>query len=340
MNKDLESRLKRFYISTKYNISRIFNFPFVVPSFIQINVTGRCNLECKICTNYKFPSQIENELNTEELKNIILQAARWGIKRIVFSGGEPFLRNDIFDICKFINENTQIDITVTTNGTIINEETARKIIDVGISNLQVSLDGASSRTHDNIRGEGTFKRTIEAIEILNKLNNTQLIIGLSFTVNKFNYIEMPSFLDLGRDLSVNHVLFIPFIEDNTYQHRNYSISNFLIDTDKIDSFRVVMNKIIDYRKKCDRPDIANFDNLLLYEKYFVGGLDNHHWRCFAGFHWVQINPHGDMSMCGWKYGDIRNGTLKKIWHSKEARRTRVKIKRCKRLCLQPCMSKP
>lgn len=332
--------LKKLCISARYNISRIFNFPLVTPDFIQINVTGRCNLKCEICTTYKFPSQIEQELTTDEIKGIILQADSLRIKRVVFSGGEPFLKKNIFEIIKFINKNTQMKITITTNGTLIDKIMAHKIIDAGISNLQISLDGASDKVHDYIRGQGSFKKTMGAIEILNQLRDAQLTVGLSFTVTRFNYMEMLPFLYLGKELSVNHILFIPFIEDNTYQYRNYSISNFLLDFDKIKSFKEILNQISNYREEYGRPVILNFDNLALYEKYFTGALDNRKWRCFAGFHWIQINPHGDMSMCGREYGNIRSGMLKKIWYSKEARKARLKIKKCKRLCLQPCMSKP
>ncbi|MBZ9577962.1 radical SAM protein [Patescibacteria group bacterium] len=340
MNKDSKIKLKRRFIGTKYTISRMFNFPFVSPSFIQINVTGRCNLKCKICTTYKFPSQKKQELTVDEIKNIILQADRMRIKTIVFSGGEPFLRNDIFEIIKFVNENTQMKVTVTTNGTLIDRDVASKIIDAKVNNLQISLDGASDKTHDYIRGQGSFKKTLEGIKILNQLKDTELTIGLSFTVNIFNYTEMLLLLDLGRELSINHILFIPFIEDNTYTHKNHSTNNFLFDSNKINSFKSSINKISHYREKYKRPVISNFDNLALYEKYFAGKLSNPYWRCFAGFHWIQINPHGDMSMCGWEYGNIRSGKLKKIWYSKEARKARMKIKRCKQLCLQPCMSKP
>ena len=326
-----------------YNISYISNIPFVLPEFIQINVTTRCNLRCKICNAYRFPSKKQEELTTQEIREVIRQADNWGIKRVIFSGGEPFLREDIFEICDFIKTKTRMLADITTNATLIGENIARKIIEAGIHYVQISLDGVSSQTHDAIRGEGSFEKTLNAIRILNQLRNKELGIGISFTVNRFNYQEILPLLDLGRQLKINHILFIPFIEDNTYRHGVERSETFLLERNNLGLFKSTIEKVLAFRKKYSEPVIVNFENLALYERYFSGELKSTSWKCFAGFRWVQINPTGNMSMCGREYGSIRDtkkNDLKSIWYSKKAREARIKIKKCRQLCLQPCMGKP
>ena len=64
----------------------------------------------------------------------------------MLSGGEPFLRSDLFEIVSFVKENTKMEIVITTNGALIDSELARKIIQAPINHLQISLDGASGRS--------------------------------------------------------------------------------------------------------------------------------------------------------------------------------------------------
>lgn len=333
-------KLKSYYIKARYSLSRMVNFPLVCPDFLQINLTTRCNLKCQICTTYKVPSLIDQELTSTEIKQIVLQAAELGLKKIVFSGGEPFLRNDIFEIISFLRENTKMEVIITTNGTLVDSLLAEKIIQAKINHLQVSLDGATDKTHDLVRGDGAFAKTTEALRILNKIGKSSLALGLSFTVTRLNYKEMPSFLELGRVLGVDNILFIPFIEDNTYRHEKQTVNKAIFTAKESEEFNETLNEIELFKKKYDHPEISNFDNLFLYAKYFSGDLNNLRWLCYAGFHWIQINPNGDMSMCEWKYGSIKGRRLKGIWYSPQARKARVEIKKCRRLCLQPCMSKP
>lgn len=316
------------------------NFPFVRPDFLQINLTTRCNLKCRICTTYKFSSQIDQELTAAEIKKIVLQAAELGLRKIVFSGGEPFLRNDIFEIISFLKKNTKMDVVITTNGTLIDSVLAEKIIQAQTNHLQISLDGATEKIHDLIRGDGSFVKTTEAIKILNKIRKGSLSLGMSFTVTRFNYKEMRSFLDLGRDLGVDNILFIPFIEDNTYRHEKQTANKAIFTASEMEDFNLILDDIKHFQKKYGRPAVSNFNNLSLYAKYFSGTLDDFHWHCYAGFHWIQINPNGDMSMCEWGYGSIKGRSLKDAWYSPGARSARLNIKKCRRLCLQPCMSRP
>ena len=340
MARGLLREIKSRYKSSRYFLSRMIDFPCVRPDFMQINLTTRCNLQCRICTVHKSFSDINQELNADEIKEIALQGSRLGLKRIVFSRGEPFLRADIFEIIRFIKENTKMEVVITTNGTLIDLELAKKIIQAEVNHLQISLDGATERTHDLIRDKGSFVKITQAIEILNGIKSRKLSLGLSFTVIKLNYKEMRSFLDLGRSLGVDNILFIPFIEDNSYKHEKNIANKAIFNEQESEEFNLILEEIKNFQKTHDSPVISNLDNLFLYKEYFSGTLDNLHWNCYAGFHWIQVNPNGVMRMCEWEYGNIKENNLRKIWYSPKARKARGMIKKCRRLCLQPCMSRP
>ena len=233
-----------------------------------------------------------------------------------------------------------MEIVITTNGALIDLELARKIIQAQVNHLQISLDGATKETHDSVRGEGAFVKTTEAIKTLNRIRKDRLSLGLSFTVTRFNYKEMRSFLDLARDLDVDSVLYIPFIEDNSYGHDKQTANQAILRAREVEEFDLILREIKLFKKKYARPTLSNFNNLFLYSKYFSGILEGAHWRCYAGFHWIQVNPDGDMKMCEWRYGSIKGGSVKDAWYSSQAYNSRRAIKNCRKLCLQPCMSTP
>ncbi len=104
---------------------------------VIISVTNRCNLRCRMC---QIPLQSNGEMATEELKEIIRDAAGLNPNSIVFSGGEPLLRKDIFELISFVNQR-KINTCLTSNGTLIDNEVARNLASSGIGVVNISIEG-------------------------------------------------------------------------------------------------------------------------------------------------------------------------------------------------------
>ena len=193
--------------------------PFVpgAPFLVVWDVTYACNLRCKHCyANAGRP--LPDELSTEEAKRVIDTFDRAGVVAIAWSGGEPMVRPDIYELSRYAYEKG-IYVAMATNGTLINENTAQKLWDSGVRFLQISLDGANPRTHDEFRGvDGAWERATNAIKIASKMG---FFVNVAMTATKDNWREIPSVIDLSEKLGARWFMmynFIPtgrgiFIED-------------------------------------------------------------------------------------------------------------------------------
>jgi len=147
-------------------------------------ITMGCNMRCKHCGS-SCENQLEGELTTDEALKLCDDLADLGFKWLTLSGGEPTTRKDWDIIAKRLNDNGIIP-NMITNGWLMNDETAKRAKEAGINTVAISLDGLE-KTHDFIRREGSFKRIMNAIDILVKNNVNCSIIT---TVNKMNLGEL------------------------------------------------------------------------------------------------------------------------------------------------------
>ncbi|MEM3522015.1 MAG: radical SAM protein, partial [Candidatus Bathyarchaeia archaeon] len=120
------------------------------PFLIVWNYTNACNLKCKHCYQ-KADKPTPDELSTEERLAIIDQIDKAKVASIAFSGGEPIIRKDFFEIAKYASEKG-IYVSLATNGTLITKDIAKKLYDCGVGYAEVSLDGAAPQTHEAFRG--------------------------------------------------------------------------------------------------------------------------------------------------------------------------------------------
>ena len=171
-------------------------------SFLQWHITERCNLRCKHCyqTSYETPEMpLPKMLSIVDEYIDLLDA--WGINgRIQVTGGEPFVRNDIFNILEKIYENrNKLKFIIMSNGFYITKDIAKKLKDLNIEAFQISIEG-EEQTNDYIRGKGAFKKITEAAKILVEEGvNT----SFSFTVTSLNNKEYFKVLEIAKNLGVN-----------------------------------------------------------------------------------------------------------------------------------------
>jgi len=159
------------------------------PHNIALIVTHRCNLNCLMCwLHKKTPSnhkKHEPELSLNEICNLIDDVKRF--KPVIeISGGEPFIREDILDIIKHIKE-SGLKCIIFTNGTLLNQEICKSLLNMNLDNINFSIDGLN-KTHNKIRGEGTYNKAIKNIKLLSSLrkNKKLPIINLCTTISTQN----------------------------------------------------------------------------------------------------------------------------------------------------------
>lgn len=168
------------------------------PKWIAWEMTRRCNLKCVHCRS---SSDMEvaghSDFSFETAKRIIDDITSYASPVLVLSGGEPLLREDIFDIATYGTEK-KLRMCLATNGTLVTEETCVNIKESGIRMVSLSLDGATAATHDNFRNQqGAFDGTMNAIRLFNE-HDIPFLINSSFTIR--NYKELPDIYKLVKKL--------------------------------------------------------------------------------------------------------------------------------------------
>jgi 12,18-didecarboxysiroheme deacetylase len=167
------------------------------------NITRRCNLKCVHCYSESENRDYEGELNKEESLRFLDSLADFKVPVILFSGGEPLIRKDVFELISHARTKGMRAV-VSTNGTLITNDIALKLKDAGLSYVGVSLDGLITR-HDRFRGlEGAFKRSIEGIRACIKAG---VKVGLRFTITRDNVEDIPGIFTLLENEGVPRICF-------------------------------------------------------------------------------------------------------------------------------------
>lgn len=167
------------------------------------NMTRRCNLKCVHCYAQALGTDGQDEISTAQAKSIIDDLAAYGAPVMLFSGGEPLVRQDLVELAHYATQKGMRAV-ISTNGTLITKQKAKELKEVGLSYVGISLDGMEA-IHDRFRGvPGAFRKALEGIE---NCQAEGLKVGLRFTINKRNVAEVPGIFQLLRDLEVPRACF-------------------------------------------------------------------------------------------------------------------------------------
>jgi len=178
------------------------------PLLVEFELTNRCNLRCKHCYASAGKS-FANELSTREIKSILGQINKEGVPIVCFTGGEPMLRRDFFEILAHAKK-IGLAVVLTTNGTLITKEKARRLKRLGVDYVRISLDGATPKTHDWLRGvHGSFGRAVKGIR---NCVGAGVKTGIGTVILQENIHELGDIIDLVAGLGCCDINAIPLIE--------------------------------------------------------------------------------------------------------------------------------
>lgn len=336
--------IKKSYL---FYLSRYLNEVMVLPDMIQVMLTSKCNVRCKICDVWK--QRFENELNAEKVKSLIDQAINMGIKTIYFTGGEAFLRKDIFELINYASR-PGIITTVNTNGSFITEEFAKKIVLSKLRNVTFSIDSSTPEVHNSIRGKDVFEKAIQAIEFINYYrkkfdreskdgDKRRLDIGMVSVIMKCNIEELPQLVKLARKTGCCYIAFQPLVYNGSLLE-NYNLkSDFWIEEKDISKLENIFREL-EFMKR-EMLSTGFYIDFMLEKTIQYFRKERKVNTCFAGFSRVFVNPQGDISfVCFESFGNVKSDTLKDVWHSQKANEIRKKIKECNINCTQFCSERP
>ena len=288
---------------------------------LQWHITERCNLACKHC--YFDEKFLKNELSLNKLFKVLDDymklLKKWKLpreaSRISITGGEPLLRDDFFEFLEKCRQNRKkTRYGILTNGILLNDEKVAKLKRFKIDYTQVSLEGMEKK-NDEIRGKGTFKKIVKAIELLVK---NDINIGISVTMTKQNLRDIPLLIKLAEKLKVNGLglrRFIPIGRGEEMRKLMLSPQ----ETRKLYISLLKTNKKLMSRKSKLSIGIGCEDGILAQEGYKVNA-------CVAGYSSLTILPNGDVYPCRRLpiyAGNVLKQSLEEIFYkSKELRKLR------------------
>ena len=217
------------------------------------NAGQRCNLKCVHCYSQSQNMEYPGELSTTEARALVEDLARFGSPVILFSGGEPLLRKDIL-ILAHLARDRGMRAVISTNGTLITKKMARELKRIGLSYVGVSLDGMP-QTHDRFRGvEGAFTAALRGIR---HCQEAGIKVGLRFTINRRNALDIPEIFNLLERENIPRVCFYHLV----YAGRGTSLMK--EDLDHPETRKVVdliIDRTKDLHERSEAAEVLTVDN--------------------------------------------------------------------------------
>ncbi len=304
----------------------------VAPFLVVWDYTSMCNLKCKHC--YANAGKLaKDELSTEERYEVVDKLDKAGVVALAFSGGEPLMRKDFFEIAKYAREKGMF-VSVASNGTLISKKVAEKLKEAGVGYVEISLDHVNPKIHDEFRGvNGAWKRTVEGIKNCVK---AKISTGMATTVTKYNYESIPSMLEFAKKLKVDYFMAFNFVP--TRRGREISEQD-ITPEERERLLELLYEKLCEWKKpkvfstspayarisiehaengKKKEIVLSHFGSAELEGKTlaiadFIGG-------CGAGRNYCSIEYNGDIQPCVFipiKVGNIIREDFEKIWRESE-----------------------
>ena len=166
-------------------------------------ITNTCNYHCSYCIFSSELKKYEDELTTDEVKRTIKELKENNFTYIKFTGGEPFTRKDMTELLKYANK-LGFDMDISTNASLITDEIAKELKNINFPMVHVSLDGNDKTSHEYVRGENTFERTLRGIRYL---TNNQIYTRIGTVIYKQNEDKLEEIVKLAIELKANEIIF-------------------------------------------------------------------------------------------------------------------------------------
>lgn len=300
------------------------------------NVTNRCNLRCKHCYINAEDHDYDRELSTAEAKIFIKDLAQMKVPVLLFSGGEPIIREDIYELGAMAAE-LGLRPVISSNGTLITDRVAKTIKAAGFQYVGISLDGARD-THDNFRNhKGAFDMALKGIRTC-KENGIKT--GIRFTVNKYNQKDLPEILDIVEREGVPRFCMYHLV----YAGRGREMVQ--MDTsieEKRDILEFISRKTIELYDRGVEVEILTTDNhadgIGLYNQIKkdnpekaseIISLLRMHGGCSAGTKFANVDPQGNVHPCqfwqDYTVGNVRERPFSEIWTSDDSLMVKLREK--------------
>lgn len=271
------------------------------PESLYFHPTFKCNQRCIYCFNSKDREESTGaELTTEEWSDVFEQAKEFGIRNVIFTGGEPLLREDVFELAHRANS-IGLSSQLLTNAGLINEKNIDRIMK-SFGTVGFSLDSHIEERNDFLRGKGAYRATIDAMKILKENNRT---FSAKAVITKHNVWDLPGlvrfFLEEIESGSIIPNMYIPPSRD---------MLDLLPALDDYIQATEEMNQVVERHYGDDKISILRFH-----------GIPARQFHCGAAAGEISIGPDGSVYPCQalqkteFNAGNIKERSLQDIYYN-------------------------
>ena len=280
---------------------------FLTARFIHCNlqVTYRCNFKCQICDFWKETHDPADELTVDDVRTIGKKLNRLGTMIISLAGGEPLIRDDIYDVITILNSAGHFPILIT-NGWFVDETVARDVLRAGLQEISVSVDYRDPARHDAQRGRpGAWDRAIRALELFHKHRpDRRNRVHMISVLMDDNIDDVEPLIQLSREIGVTYMISLYSWNRGTKQRRlpDQSVTEYLLGLKRKYPEFVTLTSYVEHLDEA----IAN------------GGVGN----CRTGRLLMNIDHRGNVARCTERLGEPVGNILtddvaairKRLWH--------------------------
>lgn len=174
------------------------------PLSVEWQLTYRCNAKCVMCDMHLRDKT--GELSTLQVVKVIKELKELGCKMITLSGGEPFLRTDLFEIIKYCNKKGVL-VAIHTNGLLINSSNINKLAKLKVHSINISLHHPSSRQDEVCLVKGSFEKIVKSIYLIKK-NMSQTKVNVRCVLTKNNYKSIEGFSEVWNKAEFDSLKFL------------------------------------------------------------------------------------------------------------------------------------
>jgi heme b synthase len=291
-----------------------------VPRIVAWEITRRCNLFCRHCRASSDLGPYPGELSTEKSLQVIDEIARVSRPILILTGGDPMLREDIYEIARYATDKG-LRVVMAPCGTLLSERNVKRIKDAGIRRISLSIDGANEKTHDSFRRvKGSFAEILDGIKWAKKGG---LEFQVNTTITKLNLHELPEILNLAVNLGA--VAFHPFLLVPTGRGRE--LAEFELSPRE---YEETLNWFYEQRERFPiqlKPTCApHYFRILIQRSHGEGkrfysggyGMDALTKGCIGGQSFCFISYRGEVQICGFlniKCGELMQESFSHIWEN-------------------------
>ncbi len=292
------------------------------PRLVAWEITRNCNLSCVHCRAAATRGPYTGELDTAAGKRLLDQIAETGQPIVILTGGEPLLRQDIFEIARY-GTDLGLRMVMAPNGTLVTPEAAGRMMASGIQRISISLDGATRKSHDAFRGvDGAFDGAIRGISAA---RDAGLAFQINTTITRANLDEIPRIQELAVEMgAVAHHIFLlvptgrgKYILDQEIDAQQYEETlNWFYDQREKTPLQLKATcaphyyRILRQRARAEGKRVT----------FETHGLDAVTRGCLGGTGFCFISHTGTVQPCGFldlACGDVTETPFPEIWHGSE-----------------------